>query len=492
MATDLSHGALRSGPVGAELGKRPGVSYRLEPDRPLSEEARRVALECLDDAIDRLAKTGTDDGDLEDDVHEARKRGKETRGLIRLVRPALGDAYAAINAEVRDGARELSSLRDAQALLGTVEDLASSLDGSTDDLEAVAGHFRVAATDATRGVDAADPRIVVARSRMETARAMVETWHGTVDVEAMAGGVAKTAKRGRSAWKAVREDPTDEQVHEWRKRVKYLWYQARLLEAGDPDGIGALVEDLDDLSDLLGDEHDLTVLVEHLERAAGMDAIGDVDAEGVIELARARQSTLRTAALQLGEQLYGDGVGAIVERMVGRWGDAGDSDGTGVERERTFLLADMPELPDGGTRIRQGYLAVDGDVQVRIREREGHGRSLAVKGGRGGTRTEVELVIGAGRFDELWPLTAGRRIDKTRYVVPVDGADAEVDVFAGDLTGLVLVEVELGSDDASRVFEPPAWFGLEVTEDDRYSNATLSVNGLDSAMVVVAGIGQGG
>jgi CHAD domain-containing protein len=302
------------------------VTYQLEADRPLSEEVRRVALECLDDAIGRLRRLAENDGDVEQDVHQARKRGKETRGLIRLVRPALGAAYAAINAEVRDGARELSSLRDAHALLGTVEDLASSIDGNgTDELEVVAGHLRVAASAATHGIGGDDPRLAVARSRMETARAMVDTWSAEIEVGTLAGGVAKTAKRGRSAWKAVRKDPTDEEMHVWRKGVKYLWYQARLLEAGDPDGIGALVEQLDDLSDLLGDEHDLTVLVEHLERAAGSEALGDVDVDGLIELARARLSTLRVAAMHLGEQVYGDGVERIVARLVGPWSGAAGS-----------------------------------------------------------------------------------------------------------------------------------------------------------------------
>lgn len=296
------------------------MTYRLEPDRPLVDEVRRVALERLDDAIDRLRQAGSGAGDLEDDVHEARKRGKETRGLIRLVRPALGDAYTAVNAEVRNGARELSSLRDAHALLDTVEDLASSLDGKgTDELEVVAGHLRVAVAAAIHGVDGDDPRIAVARSRMATARTMVETWRGTVDVEATVGGVTKTAKRGRSAWKEVRKEATDEKVHEWRKRVKYLWYQARLLEAADPAGIGPLVEQLDELSDLLGDEHDLTVLVEHVERAAGTEAMADVEVDRVVELARARQATLRVAAVQVGEQVYGDGVDAIVQRLVGPW-----------------------------------------------------------------------------------------------------------------------------------------------------------------------------
>ncbi|MCO8125965.1 CHAD domain-containing protein [Acidimicrobiia bacterium EGI L10123] len=294
------------------------MTYRLDPDRPLVDEFRRVALACLDDAIDRL-QVGAH-ADLEDDVHEARKRGKEVRGLIRLVRPALGDAYAAINAEVRDGARELSSLRDAHALVDTVEDLISALDGNgTDDLERLADHLRAGASVATGGVDSDDPRIAVARSRMETARAMIATWRAAIDVESVAGGVAKSATRGRKAWKASRKDAGDEQVHEWRKRVKYLWYQARLLEAADPDGIGPLVEQLDELSDLLGDEHDLTVLVEHVERGAGTDEMVDVDAARIVELARARQATLRTAALQLGEEVFGDGVDALVARLVDPW-----------------------------------------------------------------------------------------------------------------------------------------------------------------------------
>jgi CYTH domain-containing protein/CHAD domain-containing protein len=455
------------------------VDYRLDPDRSLVDEVRRVALEGLDDAIARLRRAG--DGDLEEDVHEARKRGKETRGLLRLVRPALGDAYAAMNAEVRDAARQLSSLRDAHALLGTVEGLASSLeDEGSSDLDVVAGHLRVAASAATHGIGGDDGRVAVASGRLSTARAMLDTWGGAIDLDAVAGGVGETAKRGRAAWKACRKDPSDERVHEWRKRVKYLWYQARLLEPADPDEIGPLVEDLDDLSDLLGDEHDLTVLVEHLEAAGGTGWLDGVENDALVALARARQATLRTAAMELGEKVYGDGVDAIVERLVGPWRDGGAS-GDGMERERTFLVADMPELPDDGTRIRQGYLALDGEVQVRVRDREGDGRSLTVKGGRGATRAEVEIVIGVERFEELWPLSAGRRIEKTRYVIPVDGADAELDVFAGALAGLVLVEVELDSDEAMAAFEPPAWFGREVTDDDRYSNASLAVDGLPPA-----------
>lgn len=454
------------------------MTYRLDPDRPLTDELRRVAIECLDDAIDRLGQAGAGDRDLERDVHQSRKRGKEVRGLIRLVRPALGDTYDLLNAEVRDGARELSTLRDTHALLGTVEGVAAELDGDArEQLAVVAGHLQVAATAATNDVGPDDPRIAVARSRMQTARVIVESWGGDVDLGDMTAGVTKMATQGRSAWKSVQKKTTDERMHQWRKRVKYLWYQVRLLEAADPDGIGPLVKQLDDLSELLGDEHDLTVFVEHLEQGAGSDEMASVDIPRLVKQARARQSTLRKAAFELGDEVYRDGAEAIVDRLIGPWSGSGGSREEGVERERTFLVADMPDLPDDGTHIRQGYLAVDGDVQVRIRDREGRGRSLTVKGGQGGTRAEEEVPLDSERFERLWQLTSGRRIEKTRYVIPVEGAEAELDVFAGELTGLVLVEVELDSDEAMAAFRPPAWFGPEVTDDGRYSNASLAVRG---------------
>jgi CYTH domain-containing protein len=67
---------------------------------------------------------------------------------------------------------------------------------------------------------------------------------------------------------------------------------------------------------------------------------------------------------------------------------------------------------------------------------------------------------------------------KTRYLVPVgDGLTAEVDVYEGDLGGLVTAEVEFPSEEASSAFDPPGWLGREVTGDPRYANRTLAVSG---------------
>src|SRR6185436_8011237 len=82
------------------------------------------------------------------------------------------------------------------------------------------------------------------------------------------------------------------------------------------------------------------------------------------------------------------------------------------------------------------------------------------------------------QFDALWPLTERRRLTKTRYAVPLEeGLRAEVDVFEGDLSGLVLAEVEFDEEADSRGFAPPPWLWREVTGDDRYAGRSLAANG---------------
>jgi adenylate cyclase len=146
------------------------------------------------------------------------------------------------------------------------------------------------------------------------------------------------------------------------------------------------------------------------------------------------------------------------------------------EIERKFRVHDVPDGLDHGTRLRQAYLAVDGDVEVRVRDSAGT-FVLGVKGGRGLERTEVEREIDAATFDELWRLAEARRIDKIRYRVPTGGHTAEVDVYSGSLAGLVVAEVEFPSRQEAEEFSPPAWFGDELTGDPRWSNAGLASHG---------------
>jgi adenylate cyclase len=151
-----------------------------------------------------------------------------------------------------------------------------------------------------------------------------------------------------------------------------------------------------------------------------------------------------------------------------------------VEIERKFLVLELPQGLERwpATRIEQGYLAIGGDgTEVRVRRRGGDA-VLTVKGGGGRSRTEEEFGIDDERFARLWPLTEGRRLEKTRHVIAAgEGLNIEVDIYSGALTGLSVAEVEFGTEEAADAFEPPAWFGREVTDDARFKNQRLASEG---------------
>jgi adenylate cyclase len=150
-----------------------------------------------------------------------------------------------------------------------------------------------------------------------------------------------------------------------------------------------------------------------------------------------------------------------------------------VEIERKFLVSDLPEGLEGcrSEDVEQGYLAAGGESEVRLR-RIGESVLLTVKRGSGGQRLEEEIEITESQYRALWPLSEGQRVTKRRIYVPVDDLVAEVDIYSNDLDGLVTAEVEFSSRDRSRAFEPPGWFGSEVTGDPRFLNRALAYNGL--------------
>ena len=141
-------------------------------------------------------------------------------------------------------------------------------------------------------------------------------------------------------------------------------------------------------------------------------------------------------------------------------------------REPPDWLGDHPS-----THIRQGYLAiVPGEAEVRLRE-SANGLVLTVKRGEGEIRREEEIELTPDQFRALWPLTEDARLEKRRYSVPHEGLTVEVDVFEGSLDGLVVAEVEFDDEDDSAAFEPPTWFGRELTGNSEYANESLATHG---------------
>ena len=150
------------------------------------------------------------------------------------------------------------------------------------------------------------------------------------------------------------------------------------------------------------------------------------------------------------------------------------------EIERKFLVANLPDLSKAKKAVvRQGYLtAPDDSAELRLRQKN-DAYFLTLKGVGGLVRMEREAEITAEQFDTFWPETEGRRVEKIRYTAQMqDGLVFELDVFAGDLAPLCLVEVEFTSQDQAARYVPPDWFGTDVTDDTRYKNKTMAINGV--------------
>lgn len=150
------------------------------------------------------------------------------------------------------------------------------------------------------------------------------------------------------------------------------------------------------------------------------------------------------------------------------------------EIERKFLIAKLPENINEypNKEIVQGYIVIAEDgTEVRLRKK-GDKFIQTVKSGAGKTRTEHEVEITKEQFDALWGATEGRRVEKTRYEIPHENGLIELDVYHGNLKGLVSAEMEFDSEEASDAFTPPEWFSDEVTEDGRYKNQQLALQGI--------------
>jgi CYTH domain-containing protein/CHAD domain-containing protein len=471
------------------------MGYVIEPGRRTQQEVRRIAAERLGDAIEHLDRVLADPAhaDLETAVHEARKRCKASRGLARLVEPALGNGFRSFDRTVREAANQLSMLRDAHAVLTTFDALLATR--PDDDVLRSMRHRQAAmsAETARSAVAVDDERISTARALLVEARDTSQTWKIPKGFDPIESGLAATYRQGRTALGRVRKDPDDRRVHEWRKAVKYLWYQVQLLQEVSPSVLGPLENELDALAEALGDDHDLSVLVELL--GDHRDDYGThAEVAHVRKLARRRQRELRTYSVRSGATIYAESARGFGHRIARYWQltvDLGPEPRKGphdqdppprpvVERERKFLVDDLPDdlVPTAEVALRQGYLASGPYRSVRVRDAGSEGCTLTVKAGGGAERTELEVPIQRGEFDAAWPHTEGQRLEKTRQRIPFGDHVIELDVFGGDLDGLVMAEVEFDSVTAMESFEPPAWFGRDVTDDDAYTNASLALHGL--------------
>lgn len=286
--------------------------YKFDPKGDPPESAfRAIALDQLGEA---LAELDRPDDEGRSVVHEVRRRCKKLRGLLRLVRPAF-PGYAAENAAIRDAARLLSHVRDAEVLTETVADLAKWR--PDDALTRI--HGRLAAVPA--GVDPAT-RLAEFRDRLSAIRDRAEHWSlNRAGWDALQPGLCKTYRAERRAMDAARDTGRAADFHEWRKLNKYHGFHLDLLRRAAPDVLHGEVDVVDRLSLLLGTHHDLDVL--RAAVANDPDRFGDPADLSTLQTAiGARLKDIEHQSLELGRQLLAEKPRAHARRFAAYWKSA--------------------------------------------------------------------------------------------------------------------------------------------------------------------------
>lgn len=281
------------------------TAYRLRAGEHVPDAIRRVARGRLDHAHDRL--DGARAGELGDAVHDARKDLKRLRAVLRLSRDALGEeTYERENAAFRSAGRRLSPARDAQVLVETLDALTARFAdelgaGVVDGLRAHLGAVHDRALEALRDDDALVARTV---GELEQARLRIAAWTPAGDgFSALEPGLRRIYRRGRRRLRDAERDPTDENLHEARKRAKDLWHASQLLRPAAPKKLKRMSKRTHRLADLLGDDHDLAVLRGHI-RANPQCFADETSQQALLAVLERRRRVLQRRAVKLGREIY--------------------------------------------------------------------------------------------------------------------------------------------------------------------------------------------
>jgi CHAD domain-containing protein len=302
-------------------GSDPNRVYRIKRDEKAADAVRRIVAGRLDDALEQLGERLEDD--VADRIHEARKDLKKARTILRMVRHRLDeDVHQRESTRLRDAGRALADARDAESRVGTVEaleerygdELPAGMAALKSDLETERDELAAAQADPSSEIR------VAARGASEAiaaTRKSVDSWSFSKAGWKLVGpGVERSYLRGRNRFRDVRRDPTPENIHEWRKRVKDLWYDLRLLRDSWPEVMSEMGEEAHELSDLLGDHHDLTVLADDVR---AREAFADDEVSAIMSAIEGRQEELLEAAVPVGERLYAESPKSFGKRMRAYW-----------------------------------------------------------------------------------------------------------------------------------------------------------------------------
>ncbi|MGE8583791.1 MAG: CHAD domain-containing protein [Agrobacterium tumefaciens] len=294
------------------------MPFRIDPNKPFDDEIRRAGLELIEEAIISLRDQPSGRHEA---VHDARKRFKRLRALYRLVARAAPDFSKEENARFRDIARSLAFAREATALVETVEYLetfaASTTQGKA--LRSIATVLRKRRDHAIEHEAGLDEAIAAAIAGCEEARKKLKAVSLPDELKDVTRlvktGWAKQRKRARKALADCHEQADVEHFHELRKAGQAYWMHLGLLRRLWPSAMRAKRADTKRLVDILGHEHDLSVLAAFADREPERFGNGERLAlllDAIIQ----RQQALRGDGLELANEVFSESA-RTESRIVG-------------------------------------------------------------------------------------------------------------------------------------------------------------------------------
>jgi len=278
------------------------VSVTSQPQEFILKKVRQALLEGLQHSSHILQQSPLSD----ENVHAVRRGLKRTRASLRLLREALGMAeYRRLNRAVRDAARPLSTMRDGKVLLQTLDtviakaDKAPSIPSYAELRRSLQQEARLYRKNLTAQDIAAIRHHLTAVE--QSLQGLSDTRLDRVDISA---AIKRSHKKTRRASKAAKRESSDENLHEWRKQVKYERGQLELLQPLKSKRIDSSVQQAHKLSDCLSDDHDFAVLREKILAQFTVADTDNTDVDVLLKVLKPMRAKLQKKAHRLGKALH--------------------------------------------------------------------------------------------------------------------------------------------------------------------------------------------
>jgi CHAD domain-containing protein len=234
---------------------------------------------------------------------------------MRLAIGVVGkNCHAEENRCVRNIGRLVSDLRDAQVRLQTFVQLRDKAAKNSDkQMFPRTEELLLLERESFSAAFAGWQRQAI--PQLENVKARLMAWPlDDLNWKQICNAVCKIYRRGQRALAKAIDDPEPENFHAWRKRVKDVWYELRILQPLNRTVLEEMARDAEVLGELLGSEHDLEFLRARLERESGDEALAN-ELVKLQKLITKRCQRLRRDALELGRRFYAEPSKAFAKRI---------------------------------------------------------------------------------------------------------------------------------------------------------------------------------